>query len=118
MSDNGALLERISKPMSEKESQTLQFLREGSEWLSKSRRIALGVLYYLDEKGMTKKELADRMGVTPTYVGKLLKGKENLSLETISKIEDALGVELLDVKRPYANKDNSFLSFEGIHSYA
>lgn len=118
MKDNGVLLEQISSPMSEQEIQTLHFLREGREWLSRSRRIALGVLYYLDEKGMTKKELADRMGVTPTYVGKLLKGKENLSLETIGKIEQALGVELLDVKRPYARKDNSFSSFEGNQSYA
>ena len=118
MGDCGVLLEKFSRPMSEKERQVADARREGRAWSRKSRQIALSVLYYLEQNNMTKKELADRMGVTPTYIGKLLKVKENLSLETISKIENAMGVELMDVKRPYARKDNSFSSFEGSLAYA
>lgn len=37
------------------------------------------------------------MDVTPQYVNKIVKGKENLSLETIWKIEEALGINLISV---------------------
>lgn len=50
--------------------------------------------------GVNQKELAQRMGCTPQYVSKILKGKENLSLETISKIEDALEMEFKSVPAP------------------
>ena len=35
------------------------------------------------------------MGCTPQYVSRLLKGEKNLSLETISKLENALNVAIL-----------------------
>ena len=53
------------------------------------------------ELGMTQRELADKMDVSPVYVGKLLKGNENLTLETICKIESVLGEKLLSVVKPY-----------------
>lgn len=43
--------------------------------------------------GINQRELAQRIGCTPQYVSKILKGRENLSLETICKIEDALEME-------------------------
>ena len=51
----------------------------------------------MDFLGVNQKELAKRMGCTPQYVSKILKGKENLSLETISKIEEALEMEFQSV---------------------
>ncbi len=99
---NVALLEQLSNPMSEKDLKSANFRKEGKVWLKKSRQIALSMLYYLEEKGMTQKELADKMNVTPTYVGKLLKGKENLSLETITKISEALEVDLINIQKPYS----------------
>ncbi|HYX06112.1 MAG TPA: helix-turn-helix transcriptional regulator [Bacteroidales bacterium] len=47
--------------------------------------------------GMTRKKLAEAMGVTPQYINKVVKGKENLTLETISKIEGVLGNRLVKV---------------------
>ena len=107
MGNCGALLENLSRPMSEKETQSRNFRKEGKLWLRKSRQVALSVLYYLEQKGMTRKEQKKKMGVTPTYVGKLLKGKENLSFETISKIEEALGVDLVNIERPYMEPKSS-----------
>nr|WP_083188164.1 helix-turn-helix transcriptional regulator [Prosthecochloris sp. CIB 2401] len=52
----------------------------------------------LHEKSMTQKELAVSMGVSPQQVSKILKGTENLTLETISKLERALGVIILTVE--------------------
>jgi transcriptional regulator with XRE-family HTH domain len=44
---------------------------------------------------MTQKILAERMGCSQQYVSKILKGRENLSLETLAKIEDALNLRLV-----------------------
>jgi transcriptional regulator with XRE-family HTH domain len=38
------------------------------------------------------------MGCSQQYVSKILKGKENLSLETLSKIESALGIAILQME--------------------
>ncbi len=66
-------------------------------WLRKSQEIALRILSVLREKGMQQKELASMLGVSPQQVSKIVKGKENLTLETISKIEMALGAELINI---------------------
>lgn len=64
-------------------------------WLNKSADIAFKVLRALREKGMTQKDLAGKLNVSPQQVSKIVKGKENLTLETISKLECVLGVELI-----------------------
>ncbi|AXJ02550.1 helix-turn-helix protein [Cyclonatronum proteinivorum] len=66
-------------------------------WLRKSQEIALRILSVLREKGMQQKKLASMLGVSPQQVSKIVKGKENLTLETISKIEMALGAELINI---------------------
>ncbi|HEV2478687.1 MAG TPA: helix-turn-helix transcriptional regulator [Puia sp.] len=63
----------------------------------KSWKVALRVLALLGEKGITQTELANRMNVSRQQVTKIVKGKENLTLETIDKLEHALGEVLLDV---------------------
>ena len=57
--------------------------RQNSGWLKRSSKIAFRILNELDEKGLAQKELALRMDVSPQYVSKIVKGKENLSLEAI-----------------------------------
>jgi plasmid maintenance system antidote protein VapI len=57
------------------------------------------VLEALDEKKLTQKKLAELMKVTPQYVNNIVKGSENLTLETIAKLEKALGIELMTVVR-------------------
>lgn len=72
-------------------------LEENKAWLERSAKIAFAVLSLLREKQMTKQELAERMGVKAQYVSRIVKGTENLTLETISKLEIALGASLLEV---------------------
>ena len=74
-----------------------RYRRENRTWLRKSQRIALRILQTLDEKNMQQKELAEAMGVSPQQVSKIVKGKQNLTLETISKLETVLGVKLFEV---------------------
>ena len=50
----------------------------------------------MEEIGLTQKSLAERMGCSQQYVSRVLKGTENLSIATISKIESALELEILE----------------------
>lgn len=79
------------------------FRLENSRWLRRSQKIAMEMLDRMETLGVNQKELAQRMGCSPQYVSKILKGKENLSLETISKIEDALEMEFISVSVSFAS---------------
>ena len=52
-----------------------EWRRDNWSWLRHSQKIA--------------------MNCTQQYVSKILKGKENMSLDTLSKLEDALGINLI-----------------------
>lgn len=104
-------LASIAKPQSEEEEKQARFRRENREWLRMSQDIALCLHYYLRTSGMTQKELADKMGVSAVYVGKLLKGGENLTLETICKIQKAICQNIVTIAKPYVC--NMVISFQG-----
>lgn len=72
-----------------------EWRRANRDWLRKSQQIALNIMTHMEHQGLTQKELAQRMGVSPQYVNKILRGSENLSLDTISKVERVLGIELV-----------------------
>ena len=72
-----------------------QWRRENRRWLRYSGFIALTVMNRLDQIGLSQKELAERMHCSPQYISKLLKGSENLTLETISKLEECLDLDLV-----------------------
>ena len=67
-------LAKMSVPRSEKATQRATFRKDNREWLSMSHDIALTLHYYLRNAKMTQKELAEKMGVSPAYIGKVLKG--------------------------------------------
>ena len=49
----------------------------------------------LFELGMSQKQLAEKMNCSPQYISKVLRGRENLSLETLTKIENALEISII-----------------------
>jgi len=65
--------------------------------LKKAVSVAMRVLDILDERGLSQQDLADKMKVTRQYVSKVLKGKENMTFETVDKLEKALGTEIVQV---------------------
>lgn len=69
-------------------------------WLDKSFEIALRILARLKELDWTQAKLAEEMNVSPQYVSKIVKGRENLTLETIALIETALAILLITVESP------------------
>ena len=69
--------------------------RQNREWLCYSQQIAMRMLDKMEAENLTQKQLAERMGCSQQYISKILKGRENLSLETLCKIETALGIDIL-----------------------
>lgn len=92
----------IVQKLSEHQSSTPSRWREEAEfrvanksWLRYSQHIAMLMLGKMEELGLTQKLLAEKMGCSQQYVSKILKGRENLSIETLCKIEMALELSLL-----------------------
>ena len=61
--------------------------------------IANRIYEILEAKGMTQKELAQKLGKTETEVSRWLSGTHNLTLSTICKISAALGEEIVIVPK-------------------
>ena len=72
-----------------------EFRRANKTWLRYSQHIAMLMLDKMEKIGLNQRGLAERMGCSQQYISKILKGQENLSIETICKIEDALELVLL-----------------------
>lgn len=97
-------LAQIAKPRSEASIERARERRENREWRRMSQDIALCLHYYLRKSDMTQKVFAEKMQVSPAQVCKLLKGEENLTLETVCKIQNVIGKEFVTISKPYLNK--------------
>jgi len=100
MEKEKTIKKKLQEKISGKKSKWLEdakFEEENEAWLDKSAQIAIKILRYLRANKISQLELSKRLLVSPQYVSKIMKGKENLSLETICKIEEALGVTLIEV---------------------
>lgn len=71
--------------------------KANKKWLDNSSKVAVNVLEALKEKGMSQKDLAEKMDVSAQQVNKIVKGKQNLTFETVAKLEEALGIVLIDI---------------------
>ena len=90
-----AFLEAHSSPTPSKWREKAEWRRSNKAWLPYSIKIAIKTAMAMHDQQMSQRQLADSMGCSPQYVSRLLKGEENLSLETICKLESALNVPIL-----------------------
>ncbi len=65
-------------------------------WLRYSQLIAIRMMSRMEDLHITQTALAEKMNCTQQYISKILKGQENLSLESIWKIESVLGIDLIN----------------------
>lgn len=98
-------LRELAKPVSEKAKNAARYRDDNRDWLNKSAKIAIRLRKILRDNNISQIELANRMGVTPVQVNKILSGKENLGLKTICKVEKAIGLSLIEI---FPVKDNPF----------
>lgn len=75
--------------------------------ITRAQRFALSLLEYMDTHNLKQKDLAEKMDVSPQQVSKILRAKENLTFETIDKIEDALQV---DIPAPFIQEKKNIIS--------
>ena len=72
-----------------------EYRRRNARWLRYSAMIALQVRDRMTQIGMTQVVLAEKLGCTQQHISMLLKGKNNLTLETIAKLEEALDFDII-----------------------
>lgn len=106
-----AKLNSIAKP-STTWLEEARFRVENQEWLELSQRIALNILRTLRAQDKKQTDLAEALKVSPQQVNKWVKGKENFTLETIVKINAALGTDLLAFKTEVTTAVNVVQHFD------
>ena len=90
-----------------------RFRKKNKKWLEYSGAIARRVLVAIDAiEGMSQKKLAEQLNVSPQHVSKMLKGQDNLTLETIAKLSLALDVELISFPKPEKNALSGSMTFQ------
>lgn len=67
----------------------------------KQMAIAARIADALAAKGWNKSEFAARMGQPPSVITQWLSGTQNFTLDTLSDIEEMLGVQLLVTDKRY-----------------
>ena len=70
-----------------------QWRRENEAWLKRSRGVALAIIDYMQDNGLSRNDVAVRLAVSPQYVSKILSGKVNFSFKSVAEIGDRLGVD-------------------------
>lgn len=89
-------LKQISRPMNDEERYEIEYREKNRDWLALSAKFALTIRHILRIEKMTQKDLANLMGVSSVQITKILSGKENICLQTIAKVEKALGRSIID----------------------
>lgn len=98
--------DKFLKLVSKKPSQLLKIVEwrtKNSYWLHESALIALIILTVLDEKKLTKADLNKLTYISKAKINKMVRGSYDFSLKEIRKLEIALQVDLLNLKRKAAN---------------
>ncbi|MDE6409019.1 MAG: helix-turn-helix transcriptional regulator [Muribaculaceae bacterium] len=90
-------LQEHQSPTSSKWKENAEWRIANKSWLRYSQRIAMMMLDRMEELGLTQKSVAEKMGCSQQYISRVLKGSENMSIETISKIESALGLKIMEM---------------------
>jgi ribosome-binding protein aMBF1 (putative translation factor) len=95
MSKLNKKLSELASPEPSNWKAKAKYRRDNREWLKRSAAIAVKVLDALKNQGLTQKDLAERLNVSPQQISKIVRGEENLTLETITNLELALGIQIL-----------------------
>ena len=66
------------------------------------------ILEILGEQGITKTQLAEKSGLALGTISRILNGKQELKIETLNKISDALGVSMYEIQDTEADSSARF----------
>lgn len=89
------VLNKYKSTTASKWREEAEYRRRNARWLRYSAMISLKVRTRMSEIGMTQVVLAEKLGCTQQHISLLLRGKNNLTLETIAKLEEALDLDII-----------------------
>lgn len=69
-----------------------EFVENNEEMLEMSAKAALAILKVMRQQDLTKRDLAQMLGISPQSVSKQLSGNANFTFETLQKYGKALGM--------------------------
>lgn len=90
-------LRKYQSQMPSRWREEAEWRRANRAWLRRSQAIAVKILDKMDEMQWTQAQVAEKIGCSQQYVSRIVKGNENLTLEMISKIEDALELKIFSL---------------------
>jgi len=95
--------------------------RRNRKWLDYSSQIARRILAQIEgNDNLNQAELARLLDVSAQQVSKIVKGQENLTLETIAKLSNALEIELIsfpEYKYSYSSSSQVSMVWDFISPY-
>lgn len=94
-----AKMTSLSKPSNrdEKWIKIAKWNKDHSDALLDFATIAMSIADAIKEKNMKQKDLAVLLEVTPQALTRIMKGRQNLTLQSIRKIENILEIKLITV---------------------
>ena len=74
----------------------------GKKFLGLNQVVASNVKKLRREIGLSQEDLAEKCGLHRTYIGAIERSERNITLQTLEKLADSLGVSSLELlrKRP------------------
>jgi|SRR5580700_8849979 ribosome-binding protein aMBF1 (putative translation factor) len=69
--------------------------QRGYEKAGRTIRLSMEIHALREKRGLSQRELAERLGTTQSAIARLEAGNVSPSLATLDKVADALGVELV-----------------------
>jgi ribosome-binding protein aMBF1 (putative translation factor) len=94
MSEVVSKLEQFQSSTSSCWREKAEHRQNNKTWIRYSQKIAMKMLDKMEELHLNQTQLAERMECSQQYVSKVLRGQENLSIETMVKIEQALNIQI------------------------
>ena len=86
----------MERNISPKWVEKAKFRMLNRKWLDYSSQIERRIMSeIIHDKDNSQKKLAAVLNVSPQMVSKIIKGQENLTLKSIAKISEVLGIELI-----------------------
>ena len=70
--------------------------QENAVWLKWSRGVAMSIVDYMQENALSRADVAEKLGVSPQYVSRILSGNTNFSFKSVAEIERKLGISCME----------------------
>ena len=104
--------EKFTKIVSKKTSplfEKIQWRLDNDKWLKKSQAIAIQIAEVIDILNMTEEELSEKTNIPLENINNIVKGCEDMTLQTISKLETALNTRLISMEYDFDNLETGEL---------